>query len=122
MDSPRTVLIADDQYICRLVLGKMLKQDGHHVTLAASGIECIDLCRQKAFDYVFIDCFMPEMTGFEAAEHVNSIAQAKRHSTKIYLTSASDPQHLLGLGWPTHNIHGFVAKPVNRTEVLSLLD
>lgn len=116
------VLVADDQYICRLVLGKMLESDGHRVTMAASGVECVALCANRAFDYVFIDYRMPEMDGLETARHIRSIARPKRLTTKIYLTSASDPEFLADLILPAQAFHGFVAKPVKRDEVLSLLD
>jgi CheY-like chemotaxis protein len=118
---PSEVLVADDQYVCRLVLGKMLEKDGHRVTMAENGAQCVALCASGAFDYVFLDYFMPELNGLEAAEQIRSIAKQKNLNTKIYLTSASDPKHLVALGLPTQAFHGVITKPINRDDVLSLL-
>ncbi|MHC1788096.1 response regulator [Solidesulfovibrio sp.] len=122
MKRPSNVLVADDNYICRLVLGKMLKNDGHSVTMATNGIECINLCSHMEFDYIFIDYFMPEMNGVEAAAEITSISRQKNLNPKIYLTSAADHNHLAALGMPLQLFNGFVTKPIDKIEVLSLVN
>jgi len=47
---PGTILIADDNRVNRLLLGRGLEQQGHTVAFAEHGREALDLLRGQHFD------------------------------------------------------------------------
>jgi adenylate cyclase len=63
--SPGTILIADDNPVNRLLLGRGLEQQGHTVLFAEHGREALDLLRTQPFDLLLLDVLMPELDGYQ---------------------------------------------------------
>ena len=61
---PGTILIADDNRVNRLLLGRGLEHDGHTVVFAQHGAEALDLLRRRHFDLILLDVLMPELDGY----------------------------------------------------------
>jgi class 3 adenylate cyclase len=62
---PGTILIADDNPVNRLLLGRGLEQQGHTVLFAEHGREALDLLRRQRFDLLLLDVLMPELDGYQ---------------------------------------------------------
>jgi adenylate cyclase len=62
---PGTILIADDNRVNRLLLGRGLEQQGHTVVFAEHGREALDLLRCRHFDLILLDVLMPELDGYQ---------------------------------------------------------
>ena len=63
--APGTILIADDNPVNRLLLGRGLEQQGHTVVFAGHGREALDLMRGQRFDLLLLDVLMPELDGYQ---------------------------------------------------------
>ena len=74
-DSPRTVLIVDDEAHVRLLTEKMLTRSGYEVVQASDGREGIEVFaeRKEEIDVVLLDVMMPVMTGHEAIIELRQI-------------------------------------------------
>jgi PAS domain S-box-containing protein len=59
------VLAVDDDALILINTAAMLEDAGHHVNVAYSGREALDLLRQRPFDLLVTDQGMPGMTGAE---------------------------------------------------------
>jgi CheY-like chemotaxis protein len=59
-------LVVEDNPVNQLVASKLLKHLGFDVDVAGDGKIAIDLLAHKDVDIVFMDCQMPNMTGYEA--------------------------------------------------------
>ena len=59
------ILIADDNRVNRLLLGRGLEQQGHTVVFAEHGREALDILRGNDFDVMLLDVLMPELDGYE---------------------------------------------------------
>ncbi len=62
---PGTILLADDNPVNRLLLGRTLEQQGHTVVFAEHGTEALDLLRSRDFDLLLLDVLMPELDGYQ---------------------------------------------------------
>lgn len=62
---PGTILIADDNRVNLLLLGRGLEQRGHTVVFAEHGREALDLLRRQHFDLMLLDVLMPELDGYQ---------------------------------------------------------
>jgi CheY-like chemotaxis protein/sensor domain CHASE-containing protein len=62
------ILVVDDSEANREIMGRMLALRGFQADFAVSGEESIERCSKRAYDIVFMDCFMPGMDGYKASE------------------------------------------------------
>jgi two-component system, response regulator PdtaR len=81
-----TLLIAEDEFIIRLVIAEFLREEGYEVLEAANADEALDIFRSGVpIDLLFTDVRMPgSMDGCELARRV----RAEWPSTQVILTSA----------------------------------
>jgi diguanylate cyclase (GGDEF)-like protein len=69
--SGKTILLVDDQEDYRSSTASLLKREGHAVLTAVSGEEALSLLRQRGFDLMLLDYYMPGgMTGEETVVEV----------------------------------------------------
>jgi CheY-like chemotaxis protein/sensor domain CHASE-containing protein len=61
------ILVVDDSEANRDIMGRMLALRGYQADFAVSGEESLERCSRRAYDIVFMDCFMPGMDGYKAS-------------------------------------------------------
>ncbi|HEX9115473.1 MAG TPA: adenylate/guanylate cyclase domain-containing response regulator [Anaerolineae bacterium] len=62
------VLVADDNKVIRLLIGRNLEGQGHKVTFAENGRQALELLRSQPFDLLLLDIEMPDMDGQQTLE------------------------------------------------------
>lgn len=67
------VLAVDDNMINRKIIQNLMKNYQINCELADSGRKSIELCKENAYDIVFMDQMMPEMDGIEAMHHIRDL-------------------------------------------------
>ncbi len=80
------MLVVDDNYLNRKVVGSLLKVLGVKAEFAAGAAEAIDMAREKSYDLILMDLIMPEIDGFEAARTILGFD----HNTQIIALSADN--------------------------------
>jgi len=107
--SGKTVLLAEDNLINAMVIGKLLSNWKMVVEHAKNGVEAVEKSKLKAFDYILMDIHMPEMDGYEATRNILS-TENPNVKTPIFaltadITAESQEEYL-----PVFN--GFLRKPL----------
>lgn len=90
-ESPRTILIAEDEEILRDLLRKSLNRSGYNVMSAADGAEALDTLQENQIDLVLLDIMMPKMDGFEFCEEVRQTSDVPI----IILTALNRPDDVV---------------------------
>lgn len=72
MDLQGHILVIDDEAPLRQTLARILQRSGLEVTTAGSGQEGLKYLGQQAFDLVFLDIRMPDMSGLEALKTIHA--------------------------------------------------
>lgn len=85
------VLVVDDNGVNLKVISHILANYGMDVTLARSGEESINICREKQFDIILMDQMMPVMDGVEAMKQIRKLSDcyAKGGRCKIVALTAN---------------------------------
>lgn len=86
----KKILVVDDSPFFIRTIEDMLAKEGHQVTTAESGtaaIECLDTASLSSpFDLLITDLVMPEMDGYELAQHVREKNRGRKFLPVIMLT------------------------------------
>jgi CheY-like chemotaxis protein len=86
------VLVADDDRTTRHAITSLLRDANYEVTSAEDGIDALRKVQREEFDLVFLDIWMPGMSGLEVLACIRS---GKYHPKVIIMTSDSTPETLL---------------------------
>ncbi|WP_419811799.1 ATP-binding SpoIIE family protein phosphatase [Bacterioplanoides sp.] len=87
------ILIADDNQIDRMVLSRIVRNQGYEVCEVADGQEAINAVATFQPDIILMDVMMPGVDGKEAARHIKSHFEDD-FIPIIFLTSLTDAQSL----------------------------
>ncbi len=85
-ESGARLLVADDNKVNRLLLGRSLEQLGHRVAMAENGRIALDMLRRESFDLLLLDMEMPEMSGFQVLEQM--VADLQLRDLPVIVTSS----------------------------------
>jgi two-component system chemotaxis response regulator CheY len=112
MERKMHALVIDDSKAMRLILKTFLRQIGFTVSEAGNGRAGLEeLARMDKPDVVFVDCFMPEMDGYEFLRAVRT--DARYSGLPVLMASAGDDPaeqgRALDLG-----ADAFLTKPLTR--------
>ena len=108
------VLLAEDNKTNQLVVRKMLKDAPAEISVAANGVEAVQMYQDSPPDVVLMDMMMPEMDGLEATLIIREFETSNHlsHCPIIALTANAmsvDKAKCLQSG-----MDGFLSKPINK--------
>ena len=113
MNSGGRILIIDDEASLRQMMARVLQRAGYEITTAANGTDGLVLISEHAFDLVYLDIRMPDMSGLEVLKSVHtklpdlpvilftaqpdlhSALEALRHGATDYLLKPLKPQTVI---------------------------
>jgi DNA-binding response OmpR family regulator len=75
---PLRIVIVDDEPDTVLMLGAILKHEGHEVFGASSGREGLALARHNSAHALIVDIQLPDMSGYEIARRVRDSYPSER--------------------------------------------
>jgi CheY-like chemotaxis protein len=83
------LLFVDDIELNRVFYSAMLEHLGVKYTAVSSGKEAVDAYKEQDYDMIFMDCVMPEMSGYEAAALIRDYEKQKQKTpTQIIALTA----------------------------------
>jgi two-component system sensor histidine kinase/response regulator len=86
------VLVAEDNAINQRVARKQLERLGCSVIIASTGREALERFQDHQFDLVLMDCHMPEMDGYTAAQRIRESEAGRSERIPIIALTASAMQ------------------------------
>ncbi len=114
----RHVLVVEDNPINREVVNDLLTLQGVHVSMAADGMQCLQLLNTDLFDLVLMDLHMPIMDGVKATEAIRKDGRFA-HLPIIALTAdviSQNQERLVAVG-----VNGIVSKPIDPDQLYQTL-
>ncbi|NQU04555.1 MAG: response regulator [Calditrichaeota bacterium] len=93
-----------------------LGERGYEITEVTNGPDAIELVKEKQFDLALIDEMMPVMNGLELLRRLKEI----RSELPAVMVTKSEAEELMEQAIGEH-IDGFLTKPVNPSQILSVV-
>ena len=111
----KKVLVADDDRTLRYAVSKLLSAAGYAVTSARDGAEALRKIKRGSFDLVFLDIWMPRMSGLEVLAHVRAAAVRPK---VVVMTSDDTPETLLRA--VREQAYEYISKPFPPKDVVTM--
>lgn len=115
---PRVLVVEDNQVAQRIVSSTLTKRN-YRVVSALSGPEAIMHVTSGGFDLILMDLQMPGMDGIEAASRIRELENGKSIPVVAFTANATAEYREM---CRKAGFHGFLAKPVNTSELLSTVE
>ena len=112
------VMVVDDNTDAAESLGVLLDIESHAAHIAHTGAEALQLAQSQAFDVVFLDIGLPDMTGYDVARRMRQLP-AMQQTLLVALTgwgTQDDRQRTRDAGFDRH-----LTKPAELPAVEELL-
>ncbi|WP_268035244.1 ATP-binding protein [Algoriphagus sp. PAP.12] len=106
------LLMAEDNDVNALVLGKIIKKWGYTFERVGDGAQAVEAIKNKNYDCILMDIQMPVMDGFTATSEIKKISD----TPVIALTAAAKLEIMEKIN--EIGFEGFVAKPIDAAELL----
>jgi len=81
-------LLAEDNAINRMVTVALLRDAGWQVDVATNGLEAVAAFERRRYDLVLMDCRMPELDGYGAAQRIRAHEAGRTPRTPIVALTA----------------------------------
>jgi signal transduction histidine kinase/CheY-like chemotaxis protein len=114
------VLLAEDNEVNQKVVARLLERLGCRVSVVQDGLEAVEAAARGHYDVIFMDCQMPRMDGYEAAQRIREMGGAAGQTPIVALTAhamASDRARCLEAG-----MSDYVTKPVSLESLREALE
>ena len=113
------VLLAEDNIVNQKVASRMLERLGFRTDVSANGKEAVGMFQMAWYDMIIMDCQMPEMDGFAAAEEIRRLERGERRVIILAMTAEAigdARERCLASG-----MDDYIAKPVKLAELADVL-
>lgn len=113
----RRLLYVDDEEDLRMLVTMHLSLEGYEVETAPDGDTAIAMLKNKPFDIVLLDVYMPKMNGIQVLQYIK---KNNMNTRMIMLTGSNNPyiaNECARLG-----AQGYLSKPYNFHELIESID
>ena len=113
------VLVAEDNDVNRMLAVALLERAGCEVDTAKDGRQAVERAAASRYDLIFMDCFMPEMDGYEATRELRRRENGDGRVPVVALTAAA----MAGERAKAHQagMDDYLTKPIDRQELVRVL-
>lgn len=88
--APKTrILVVDDVAMNLKVMVGLLKNTKMQIDTAQSGMECLELVREREYHIIFLDHMMPQMDGIEVLHRMQEMPDNKNRNTPVVMLTAN---------------------------------
>lgn len=115
MNTPKKVLIADDEPNILLSLEFLMRKKGFEVFIARNGSEAIEIIKKQQLDVAVLDIMMPDIDGYQICKYI------KEHEAyancKVLFLSAKSKDADIEKGFST-GADAYVTKPFSTRDLM----
>ncbi|MCU4176221.1 response regulator [Carboxylicivirga sp. N1Y90] len=111
------VLVAEDNILNQRLAKNLFKKIGHNIDVARNGEDAVIAMKDKRYDIVFMDVFMPGMDGVAAMKEIKKMGLACPVIAMTASVDDADRQVVMDAG-----MDDFITKPTNVDDLSRMLE
>jgi len=121
MANPKRILIVDDEPDIRTYLSTLLEDQGYTTVPAKDGVEAMQQVEAEIPDLITLDISMPEKSGVKFFRDLKSDERWKKIPVIIVTGVSEDFKKFISSRQQVPAPEGFVPKPINQEEILTIV-
>ncbi len=116
------VLLVEDNQVNQDVAREMLRYMNCRIEIAENGLKALDAFKEGEFDLILMDCHMPQMDGFTAAEEIRKLEEERGTTKRVPIIALTgDVQKGIKDLCHSSGMDDFLSKPFYINELQSML-
>jgi len=116
-----TVLLVEDNAVNQKIALIMLKKLGIEADLAVDGKQAVEQWKTYHHTFIFMDCLMPEMDGYQATQAIRILQKSVIHNTTIVALTANASKNDMDK-CITSGMDDVVTKPFKKQDLINVLE
>jgi len=120
-DSPKTVLVVDDDPDARTYLTTLLEDNGYATVSANDGADALGKIEQQLPDLVALDIAMPEKSGVAVYRALKEDERLKSVPVIIITGISEDFRRFISTRRHVPPPEGYISKPVDPAQLLKMV-
>lgn len=120
--SIKTVMIIDDNAVDLYIASRMIESNQFATTILEhnSALDALDYLQkyqdnpEQLPQVIFVDIYMPQMSGFEFMESYGNLPLALREHCKVFILSSSIDDRDIARARANNHTCSFVVKPISK--------
>jgi diguanylate cyclase (GGDEF)-like protein len=114
-----SIIVVDDaKFTCEMIRRVLQGAGFHDIRTAHSGVEAMEMMRQRKVNILVADWLMPEMDGLELTQRVRQFDEENNHYTYVILLTAKDDAESLAEAF-SKGVDDFISKSHDSTQLLA---
>src|SRR5215218_1750176 len=109
-----TILLVEDNRDYAATLSANLEREGYEVTVAATGLDGLELAKTSSPDLIILDLMLPAMNGFTVLQRLRD--EGREIPVLIMTALSTEEEKLRGFGLGADD---YVVKPCGLLEILA---
>jgi CheY-like chemotaxis protein len=98
-----------------------LEKAGYEVSVATDGEEAFAAARQADFDFIFMDCHMPRMDGYQATRAIRDFQTRENSRLTPIIAVTADAMPETREACLAAGMNDFMVKPISHRTLLGVL-
>jgi len=117
-----SILVVDDVYMNVKLVLNLLKRLGYAADTASSGLQALQMVRDKSYDLIFTDVLMPEMDGHEMTRQIREMQRVSEAGRTWIVALTADALLENRLSCAEAGMDDFLTKPLRLRDIEGALD
>lgn len=113
-----TILIVEDNKLYRDMISNVLATENYQVDEAEDGLCALEKIKERRYDLILMDLFMPNLDGLNATKKIRQLSQGI--DTPVIALTGNKNKELVKK-WANYGLKGYIIKPSTKNEILSVV-
>ncbi len=116
------VLVVEDNQVNQLVIKGLLKQLHIKPDIVANGLEAVSHAEQTHYDFILMDCELPEMDGYEACHQIRIKEENNNTRPSVIVALSAHARSDYKARAEQVGMDDFLTKPISLSELAAVMN